>query len=156
MAALAVASALATAATGSALGGSVLHLYGGAAYVGLAGLALAAPAAITAQVVTGQLLVGSLLLMPDGPAPLLLLPLVATVVITAELLGVAARLDLPLQRPAGEDLRRSVIAAVTGGAAYGGVVLAAALPGPSGLRGIALASAACVALAVVLVRGASA
>lgn len=150
---LALVSAVATGATAGALGGPGWHLYGGAAYVVLVGLALLAPAAITAQVIGGQLLVGSVLLAPDGPAPLYVLPLVATVVLTAELLGVAARLDLPFRRAAGEDLRRTAVAAVIGGAAYAVVVLAAALPGPSGLMGIGLASAACILLAVVVVRG---
>lgn len=151
---LAVLSAAATGATAGALGGSAWHLFGGAGYVALAAWALFAPAAISAQVIGGQVLAGSVLLAPGGPAPLLVLPLVAAVVITAELLGVVARLELPIRRAGGEDLRRAAVAAAIGGAAYGAVVLAAALPGPSGLTGIALASAACVVLAVVLVRSA--
>ena len=139
-----------TGAAGAALGASGGHAFGAAAYVASALVAVFVPAAIAIQVVGGQVLVGTLLLGQAGPAPLLLLPLVAAIVVTAELLAVVARLNTPLERDPRDDLRRAAASAAIGAGVFGMVVLAGVLPGPTGLVGIALASAACIALAILL------
>lgn len=152
-AALAVLTASLAGAAGAALGTSDGYLYGAAIYVAVTVVALFVPAGITAQVVGGQVLVGSLLLGQAGVRPLLLLPLVAGVVVTAELLGVAARLATLVERDPRDDLQRAGIATLVGAGAFGVAAMAGGLPGPSGLLAVALASGACAVLAAVLVRG---
>lgn len=155
-AAAAVLTAILTGAAGVALGASSLHVYIAGAYVVITVAALFFPAAIAVQVIGGQVLVGSVLLGQDGLAHLLLLlPVVAGVVATAELLAVVARLDTPLERDPGAGLHRVGLAAAIGGAVFAAVVLLGELPGPTGLVAIVLASGACVMLAVLLVKRAN-
>lgn len=149
--ALAMLTATLTAAAGATLGGSGGHLYGAGAYLVIAVAALFSPAAIAGQVIVGQVLVGSVLLAREGPGLLPLLPMVAGVVVTAELLAVVARVDTPLERDPAGDLHRAGRAAVVGGGVFGVVMLVGELPGPTGLAALALASGACVAVAVVFV-----
>lgn len=124
----------------------------GLAYVGLAALAVFLPAAITAQVVGGQALVGMLFLVRDGAALTMAVPLVATVVVTAELLAVVARLDTALPRGPGDALARTGRASVLAGAVFAGAILVSAAPGPTGILAVGLASAACLVLALRLAR----
>jgi len=152
VAAMAVLTAALTAAAAAALGGTERHVLGAGVYLVFAVAALFAPGAIVAQVLGGQLLAASLLLAADGPPPLVLVPLVAAVVLTAELLALVARLDTPVERNVGHDLRRVGLAGVLGGGAFGAVAVAAGLPGPTGLAAVALSAGACVAIAVVLAR----
>lgn len=149
---LALLCATLTGAAVAGLGGSVPQLYGGLVYLGIAAVSLRAPGAIATQVVVGQLLVASLLVGPGAPHPLLALPLVAGVVATAELLGGLHRLDKPLEREAGGDLRGIGTAVAVAGSAYGAVALLGAIPGPTGLLAVALASAACVGMALLFAR----
>lgn len=118
-------------------------------------LALFSPAAITAQVIGGQLLIGSLLLRDDAPSAILILLMVISVVATAELLAIAARLANPIERDARGDLRGAALAAAIAGGVFGVMLLVGVLPGPaglpSGMLAIGVASGACVLLAVVLV-----
>lgn len=151
---LAVLAAVLTGAAAAATGASMAAVYGAGVYLALTGAVLLRPAALAAQVVVGQLLVAAVLLDPGGPPPVTLLPVVAGVVATAELLALAARLDGPFPRDAGAGLREAALATLVGSAAYGAVALLGALPGPSGLAAVALASGACLALALVLVRAA--
>ena len=116
-------------------------------------VALFIPAAISVQVVGGLALLGGLLLAEDGPSPLLLIPAVAGVIFTAELLTIVARMDTPIDGDSRDDLPRAGVAAVIGGGVFGAVVLVSGLPGPTGFGAVVLASGACVVLATVLVRG---
>ena len=154
LAAFAVFAAILTGTFGAALGGSGGHAFLAGAYVVAAAVALFYPAAIAVQVIGGQVLLGSLLVGSEGTAPLLLVPAVAGVVVTAELLAVVARLDTQLERDPGDDLPRAGLAAVIGGAVFGAVVLVSGFPGPIGLVAVGLASGACVVLATLLVSNA--
>lgn len=151
LAALGVLMAALTGAAGAVLGASDWHVYGAGAYVVIAVVALFFSGGITAQVIAGQVLAGSLLSGLDGAAALLLLPMVAGVVLTAELLAVVARLDTPLEPDPTRDLQGAALATLTGGGVFGAVVLVGHLPGPTGLTAIALASGACGLLAILLV-----
>jgi hypothetical protein len=122
-------------------------------YFAIAAAATVVPALIVVQVISGALLAAGLLLMPDGPSSLVLLPVVAGVVATAELLGVAARTRTSFGRDPGDDLRRAWISALIGGGVFGVVALVARFPGPGGPVAVVLASAACAAIAVLLVSG---
>lgn len=124
----------------------------GLTYVALAALAVFFPAVITAQVIGGQALIGLLFLVHEGAAPTLAVPLVATVVVTAELLAVVARLDTGLPRRAGDALARTGRAAVLAGAVFAAATLVSGAPGPTGIVAVGLGSMACVALAVRLAR----
>lgn len=132
------------------------HVAGAAVYVALAVLALRSPNALTALVAGGLLLSGSLLIADDGPNLFAVLIMLMSVVATAELLGVAALLATPVERDARNDLRRAAIAVTIAGVAFGVMMLVSVLPVRSVLRSgipaIAIASGACVLLAVVLVR----
>jgi hypothetical protein len=127
----------------------------GLAYVGLAVLAVFFPAAVTAQVVGGQALVGLLFLVQDGAALTMAVPLVATVVVTAELLAVVALLDTAVPRGAGDALARTGRASALAGAVFAGAILLSAVPGPTGILAVGLGSMACLALAVRMARTAS-
>ena len=109
-------------------------------------------AGITTLLIGGQVLVGSLLLGSGAATPLVLMPAVAGVVVTSELLAVVARLDMQLERDSGDGVPSGGLAAVIGGCVFGVVVLASAFPGPTGLVAVVLASGACVVLATLLVR----
>jgi hypothetical protein len=149
MAAVAVAAALSTGAISAAIAGPGRHFSGAAVYVAVTVLALFSPAAVTVQVIVGQLLVATLLL--GGPRdPLLLVPVVAGIVVTAELLAVVARLDTPIERDPGEVLRPAGLAAVIAGAVFGVVALVGGVPGPTGILAVVLACGACVVLATRL------
>lgn len=111
------------------------------------------PAGIAVQVVTGQVLVAGFILAPTGPDVLLLVPLVAGVVVTAELLAVVARLDTPVPCEPGGVAERAGQAAAIGGGTFVAVVLVSGVPGPTGILAVVLASGACVLLAGRLVRG---
>lgn len=150
IASIALFTAAVTGAASAVIGASAWHVLGAFGYIAAAAVALLAPGALVVQVVGGLMLVGSLLLDRDWPTALLVLPLVAAVVVTAELIAFAARLSTPFDRSPGHDLRRAGIAAVIAGAVYGIVVLAGTLPGPTGVMAIALGSAACALLALGL------
>lgn len=134
------------------LGGAAAHLDLAAIYVLVAMGALFSPAAVTAQVIAGQALAGSLLTSPQGPRPLLLVPVLAGVVATAELLAAVARLDASVERSATEGLGRMGAAAVVGAGVYAAVALVGDLPGPTGLLAVVLASGAFAGAAWLLVR----
>ena len=87
---------------------------------------------------------------PDGLAPSMLVPAIAGVVATAELLAVVARLDTQLERDPGDYLSRTAVAALVGGGVFGAVGLLSGIPGPTGLVAVGLASGACVLLATML------
>lgn len=127
------------------------QVLGPALYVVVATGAILVPAGVAAQVMGGQLLLGSLLVGQGGPDPLLLLPSVAGVVATAELLAVVARLDTPLARGAPDAFGRAGLAAAVGVGAFAAVVLAGDLPGPTGLLAVVLASGAVAAVAARMV-----
>ncbi|MEQ9569883.1 MAG: hypothetical protein RLN75_06805 [Longimicrobiales bacterium] len=150
---LAAAVAVATV-VGTALGavgpGAVPWL--AALYVAVAVFGLGSPAAIPVQVVAGVSLVAGLLVRSGGESALALAPLVAGVVATAELLAVVARLDAPIERPAGDLLLRAGGSAALAGGLYAGVLLAGAMPGPEGLAAVALGSGGALLAALVLVR----
>jgi hypothetical protein len=146
----ALATAVATGLVVVSLGASSDHAWGAAGYLAVVGFAVLAPGAIWAQVVAGQLLAGGLLLGPEGLPWWLLVPVVASVVATAEILGVVARLDSVVPRAPADDLRRAGWSTLVGGVAFAVVALAGALPGPRGLVAVGVASAACVAVAALL------
>lgn len=148
-AALTVVALLATCAVAVALG--VLPGYA-AAYLLIGLYGLGSPAAIPVQVVAGTSLIGALLVGPIGAAPLSLVPLVVGVVATAELLGVVARLDAPIRRPAGDLLLRAGGSAAAAGLVYTAIVLIGSVRGPSGSVAVALGSAAAFLAALTLAR----
>jgi len=152
---MALATAVLTAAAAAALGGEVWHVSYAAVYVALTLAAVFSPGAITLPVIAGQVLAASLLLQPDGPAPLLLVPVVASLVLTAELLGLAARLDGPVAPDATPGLPRAVSSAFLAGGSYAAVVGAGAYSGLlGGLVAVSMGAGVCVLLAVLLVRSA--
>ncbi|HEX2167964.1 MAG TPA: hypothetical protein VHG09_12090 [Longimicrobiales bacterium] len=155
MAAVTMLSAIVTGAAGAALGGTAVHVYVAFCYIAVAVLALFWPVAIAAQVVGGQLLVANLLLGGDAPAAIVLLLIVVAVVLTAEMLGIAARLATPVERDTRDDLRSAGLAAAIAGGVFGVMLLVGTLPGPaglpSGILAISVAAGACVLLAIVLV-----
>lgn len=148
---IAIAMAAATAAAGAALGGSSDYIVPAVALVAVATLALRYPTWIAVQVLFGQLIAAKLLVVLDG-ATLRVLPVVAGVIATAELLAEVARLDAPAARDPRGALRSAAVAAALGAAVFIAVALAGTLSGPTGLLAIGLASAACVFLAILLVR----
>lgn len=125
---------------------------GAGGFVLICGLALFFPAAIVFLVITGQVLIGVLLVRQDGPTLLLLTPAMAGVVLTAELLAVVARMDTPFEAHPRADLPRGLLTAVIGGGVFAAVAALGTLGGPVGLWAVVLASAACLVLAVVMVR----
>jgi hypothetical protein len=150
LAIMAIALATITAAAGIALGGQP---WGGALYIAVAVGALFNPTWIVVQVISGQVIAGSHM-VGQATTPLRDLPLVAAVIATAELLAAASRLESPLGAdPAGEPAR-ALLAAAIGSGAFAVIMLVSGLPGPSGLAATGLASAACVGLAILLVRNA--
>lgn len=156
VAAGAVLTTLLTGAAAAVLGASAWHVYGAVAYIGVAILALFSPNAIIAQVIGGQLLAGSLLLASDGaPGAIPIMMIVIGLVATAELLAIAARLAIPIERDARDDLRRAAIAAAIAGGVFGVMLLVGRLPGPTGLPtgilAIGVAAGACVVLAIAFV-----
>lgn len=122
------------------------------AYVGVVALALFFPAMITVQVIVGQVLVGLLLLGASGVGALLLVPAMAGVVATAELLAAVARLDNPVRVESADDVARVGVAAAIGGGAFVAVALVSGLPGPTGLLAVGLASGACVLVGLRIAR----
>lgn len=152
IAATALVVAAVTGAAGAVLGGSAWHAYGAAGYVAMAVLAVFNPGAIALQVVAGQALAGGILLGPDAPPALALLPIVPAVLVTAELLATATRWHRPPGRDPADALRRVGLAALVGGGGFAAVLLAGGVSGPSGIVAVAVASAACIGLAVLLVR----
>lgn len=152
IAVVAVIVAVLTAAAAVALGGSAFA-FRAFVYLAVAAIAMILPALIVVQVILGVLLVAGMQLHPAGPTPLLLLPVVAGVIATAELLAVAARVRASFSRDAGEDLRRAWISALIGAVVFGAVALVAGFPGPGGFIAVVLASAACATVAVLLVSG---
>lgn len=152
VAVLALLTAALTGAAGAALGGTTEHLYGAGAYLAIAGVAVFSPGALVVQVIAGQMLAGSVLVGPEGAGLLAVVPLVAGVVITAELLGVTARIiDTPERHP-GEELRRVGVTALLGGGVFGVVAVLGRLPGPGGLLGAGLAGGALVLVAMLLAK----
>ena len=123
---------------------------GAVVYLMVSALAVFFPAAIAAQVIGGQLLLGALLLAPNGPGYLILVPAVATVIVTAELLAAVARMDTPTGGDPGDALPRTGVAALVGGGVFLAVGLLSALPGPRGLIALVVASGACVLAAFPL------
>jgi uncharacterized membrane protein len=146
----AVVTAVATGVVAVSLGGSGNFAWAAAGYLAVVGFAVLAPAAIWAQVVAGQALIGGLLLGSAGRPWWILIPLVASVVATAEILAVVARLDSVVPRAPAHDLRRAGRATLVGSLVFAVVAFAGTLPGPRGLLAVALASGACAAVAALL------
>lgn len=155
IAGLAFLTALATVFAASAMATSPALTWLGGIYLGVAAAAAVVPTAIVAQVALGQLLAASLLTGGDGTPFLLLVPVVAGVIATAELLAITARMATPLDYEPGRDLRRAAAAVLVGAAVFAGVAAVRGAPGPTGLAAIGLASAACIAIALLLVRSAA-
>lgn len=151
LAALAVATAMLTAAASVMLGGPGRYGFE-VAYVGIAVVATFLPAAITLQVIVGQLLLARLLVEGSGGAALTLVPLMAGIVVTAELLAVVARLDMPLERDPRGVYTEVGLAAVVAGGVFCLVLAVGDLPGPGGLVAICVGSGACVVLATLMPR----
>ncbi len=142
--------AVATGVVALSLGATPNHAWGAFGYVAVVGFAVLAPGAIWAQVLAGQLLAGSLLLGPGRLPWWVVVPIVASVIATAEVLGVVARLNAVVPRAPADDLRRAGQATLIGGAVFALVAFAGALPGPRGILAVALASAASVSVAALL------
>lgn len=152
IAGLAFVSALATVFAASAMGTSPTLAWLGGIYLGLTAAAIGAPTVIVAQVALGQVIAASLLVAGDGSPVLLLVPIIAGVIATAELLAITARMASPLDYRPGRDLRRAAAAVLIGAVVFTGVSAVRGAPGPTGLAAIGLASAACIGIALLLVR----
>jgi hypothetical protein len=150
-AAAAVLVALLTAVASGLWRTTGASVYAGVAYVAVTSLAVFVPAWIPAQVIGGQLIAGTMLLAPDGPEPLWIAPLLAGVILTAELLAAVSRLDASFRYHSKQDLRGAALAAGTGAVVFAAVIAFGSLRGPTGLLSVAIASAACVVLALLLV-----
>lgn len=122
----AIVVATLTAAAAAGVGGSGAHVLGAGAYIFIVLAALFFPTAIIAPVIAGQLLAANILLRGDGH-PLLLLPVVAGVIATAELISAVARLDTTPERDPAPDLRQAGFAVLVGGTIFGVVALAGRL-----------------------------
>jgi hypothetical protein len=153
LAALAFLTSILTAAGAAGLSGFDAVGRFAVAYVAIVVIALFSPGLIMAQVIGGQVLAGAVLLAPSRPAPLLLLPVIAGVIATAELLASAARLDAPLHRQTRPDIRTAGLAALLGAGVFGIVVLAGRLRGLTGTTATVLAAAAFLVLAFLLLGG---
>lgn len=152
VAGLAMFVAVLTATGMGALAAYGWQALGAVAYVGAAFVALAVPGAIGVGVVGGVALAGSLMLGPWAVGPLALLPVVAGIVATAELLALVGRLDTPVPRDAGGELRRAGWATLIAAAAYGVVAVVGAVPGPTGLLAVGVAAVGGAGVAVLLLR----
>jgi hypothetical protein len=150
LAAAALATTAATVSVSIALGGSLQYA---AVWCALAITALVFPSWITGHVLGGLAIAASHLLGAAEP-PLFLLPIVAGIIASTELLAATARLDSPVAREPRGEVSRSAVAAAIGATVYGLVAFSSGLPGPPGIAGVGLAAAACLALAIVLVRSA--
>ena len=153
-AAFAVLTATVTGALVVGLDGSG-QLFAASAYVVITVAALFLPAGIAVQVITGQVLVANLLLGQDGPDPLLLMPVVAGVVVTAEQLAMVARFDTPIPRDHTDVSANAWLAAAIGGGVFGAVMLVSGVSGPISLVGVVAASGACIGIAALLMRDAA-
>lgn len=151
LAAIAVLMATLTGAGAATLGASGWHIFGAGAYVVATLAAIFSPAAIIVQVIGGQLLAASVVLGRDGSPTLLLLPVIASVVATAELLAIVARSAAALDRDPGDDVRRAGVTVSIAAVVFGVVAIIGRLPGPTGILAIVLAASACLVLAVLLV-----
>lgn len=152
LALLAVLLAMATSFTAAALAeGNGLYIRAAQLYALLGVAALVWPALVTVQVVWAQLLMAALLVWGHVPA-IYLVPVVAGVVATAELLTTVARLDTPMERDPHDAVTRMGVAAAVAAGVFTAVGLAASLPGPTGLLAVVIASAALAWVATLLVR----
>ncbi len=149
---LAIVAATLTSAGAVAARGPEFHGMVALLHLGAALGAIVVPPAIVAQIVTGTLLTAGTLYAPGGARPLLLLPLLVGVVLTAELLGRLLRMDRPLDGEIRREVLEAGAMALLAGVVGGIVLLAGSLPGPSGPAGTALAAGAAIAVAVVLAR----
>jgi len=152
LALLAVATAVLTSLFMMAVDGPGSIGFGVVGYLVVTAVAIFAPAALTLQVLGGQGLALLLLLGPEGVDPLVLMPAIAGVVVTAELLAAVARLDSPVPRELEGTAREVGLAAGLAAGVFGALALVAFLPGISGLLPVAVASAALFALALRMVR----
>ena len=153
MAVVAVVVALATALATVAFAESPQFLVFAALYVVTVGASLVTPSAIVAQIVGGQALAGALLLSTENPSLLALTGVIAGVVLTSELLGIVARLGMPIERDPGPDTRQAGFAALVGATVFAVVFLLGRLPGLEGMAGAVLAAVAAIGLAVWMVKG---
>jgi hypothetical protein len=144
--------AVGTAAIVAAAGGTAWQGWAAVVYIAAAGIAVTAPPWILAQVVSGQLLAFSILL--TGAGAMAIVPVIASTIASAELLAGAARMQAAPSSPHSADMRGAVRAALIGAAVCGAVVVAGGFISLSGTVAIAAASAACVLVALVLVRAA--
>ncbi len=148
----ALISAVATAGAVAVLTSSSSGVLGAAIYVFVVTVALMVPAAVAAQVLYGQLMIVSLLMRAEPVGVLLLLPLTAGVIVTAELLAAVAWLDTPIRKEAPQALPDAALSGLVGAGVFGAVAVVGGLPGPTGLGAVALAAGACVVLAGVMLR----
>jgi hypothetical protein len=149
LAVLAVASAAVTATLAATVGGTADYVYGAVACLASVVAALFVPAWIVGQVVVALTVAGAIVM--EGTDPLLLLPIVTTIIVTTELLAATARLDSPVVTTPRGTLRRIAFSAIAGASVFAIVALVGRLPVPAGLPAIGLAAAACVVLAILLV-----
>ncbi|MGI9628244.1 MAG: hypothetical protein ACR2QM_15530 [Longimicrobiales bacterium] len=146
----AVVVAALTGLTGALLGATGGFMFGAVALVMLSVLALPYPFLITGQLIAGSTLAAAILLS-EPAEPISVLPLVAGIVATAELLALAARRRTAQSRGFGDEVRRLAVAILIAEGVFGAVLWLGGLPGPTGLLAIVLASGACVALSFVLI-----
>jgi len=153
LAVIVVLLAFATAAFVAMRGATSWHVFQAGAYLVSVLVALAAPGATLVQVIGGQILAGGVLVGQGGVAWLVVVPVIGSVVATAELCAVVGRLGGAVARGPGTDLRRAILSAGLGAGVFAVVVFVGGTAGVGGILAIALASAACVGVAVVVGRG---
>lgn len=148
-----VLTAAITAIYVGVLGGAPRYWVLSAGYLAAALLALTSPQAIAGQVAIGIALAWSLLPGREGTEAFVILPVIVAVVMTAELLAMAARLGMIVARDPRPDIRRLAIAVTLAALTSVATLAIGLLPGPGGLAATAIAAGACLLLALLLVRG---
>ena len=134
------------------LASTTLHLFAASAFLVLTLLSINRPALLPVMVVGAQVAAGAVLVELDGTGPWMLLPLLMSLVASAELIAALARIDGPVPRLPGAAIRRSAHSATLAGSVYAAVLLVGDPPGLGGSLGAALVLGAGVLLAWVVLR----
>jgi hypothetical protein len=150
VAALTVAVASATALAAALAGDAIWQMFLGPAFVLCTVVTLNSPRLVWLPVLAGVGLSWSLLEGREGTEALVMVPVIAGVVVTAELLAIVDRLEMIVPRDPVPDIARAVFVTATAAALGLVTLLAGSVDGPGGFAAVALGAAACIVLAVLL------
>ena len=149
---LALLLAAITAAGFVGLASTSLHLFGSIAFMVLALLTIDRPSFLPVLIGGGQVTAAAVLLSLDGTERWMLLPGLITLVASAELIAVLARIGGPVPRETGLELHRALQSAAVGGAVCAAVLLVGSPPALGGSLGAALVLGTVALLAWVVLR----